>query len=275
VQDQDNRTISQADVIDLEGQHSRAPQLLPSFDAAAAYRLVYGRIDALLRGRADVAELTVPACPAWTVRQTLAHLAGVAQDIVSLNLQGGATDLWTQAQVDRLGGNSIDELLDLWGQMIGPVTARLGQAPEGPAGQTVFDALTHEHDIRSALGEPAFRTRDPAFAVAGGFLTTMLDAIIRQTELPAAVQLIIPTRHAGLPALRLMTPTMGSLQLGDPDTATDQLILEVSDFEALRAFGGRRSVRQLLALPWQGDPTNLLRAFGNHAIRPPNDDLVE
>jgi hypothetical protein len=275
VRDQDNQTISRADVNDSAAQRSRPPQLLPGSDAAAAYRLIYGRVDALLRGRADVAELTVPACPAWTVRQTLAHLAGVAQDIVSLNLEGGATDSWTQAQLDRLDGNSIDELLDLWGQMIDPVTTMLGQAPEGPAGQTVFDALTHEHDIRGALGEPGFRTSDPVFAVAGEFFTTVLDRIIRQTEPPTGVQLSIPIRQAGLTALRLMTPTMGSVQLGDPNTTTDHLTLDVADFEALRAFGGRRSLRQLLALPWHGDPTNLLPAFSNHAIRPPNDDLVE
>jgi hypothetical protein len=169
-----------------------------------------------------------------------------------------AADSWTQAQFDRLGGHSIDELLDLWGQMIDPVTARL--ALQGSASQLVFDALTHEHDIRGALSEPGSRTGDLAFEVALGFSTTMGDQFIRQ---------------AGLPALRLITPTIGSVQLGDPHTARGQLALNISDFEALRALGGRRSVRQLLALPWHGDPTHLLPAFANDGIRPPDDDLVE
>ncbi|HYB39269.1 MAG TPA: hypothetical protein VEF72_28460 [Mycobacterium sp.] len=171
-----------------------------------------------------------------------------------------ATDPWTQAQVDRLGGKNIDELLDLWGQTIDPVAARLGLGPQGSACQLVFDALTHEHDIRGALGEADSRTGDLAFEVAMGFLTTTGDQIIRQT---------------GMPAVRLTTPTIGTVQLGDPHTARGQVALNVSDFEALRALGGRRSVRQLLALPWHGDPTNLLPAFSNDAIRPPNDDLVE
>jgi hypothetical protein len=41
-------------------------------------------------------------------------------------------------------------------------------------------------------------------------------------------------------------------------------------------------MRQLLALPWHGDPTNLLPAFThllaaaiNDGIRPPDDDLIE
>jgi hypothetical protein len=83
----------------------------------------------LSAARADVAELTVPACPAWTIRQTVAHLAGLAQDIVSLNMENKGAGSWTQAQVDRLDGHGIDELLDLWGQVIDPVTTMLALAP--------------------------------------------------------------------------------------------------------------------------------------------------
>jgi uncharacterized protein (TIGR03083 family) len=267
VQSQDDRSVGRADVDDFEIRGSRPPRLSPISDAAAAYRLVYERVDALIRGRTNIADLTVPACPGWTVRQTAAHLAGIAGDIISLNLEGKGTDSWAQAQVRRLGGHSIDEVLDLWGQTIDPVTVRLGLSPQGSACQLVFDALTHEHDIRGALREPGSRTGDLAFEVALGFLTTIGDVIYRE---------------AGLPALRLVTPTLGSVQLGDPNTAQGLVALDISDFEALRALGGRRSVRQLLALPWQGDPTNLLPAFtqmlpalSNNGIRPPDDDLVE
>jgi uncharacterized protein (TIGR03083 family) len=256
----DNQPISHAGVDDFAALPGRPPRLLPSSDAAAAYRLVYRRVDALLRGRADVGELPVPACPAWTVRQTVAHLAGVADDIVSLNMEGKGTDQWAGAQVDRLGGNSVDELLDRWGQKINPVTELLGLVPEGSGCQLVFDTLTHEHDIRGALSEPGSRTSDLAFEVALAFMTTTYDQMARERELPA---------------VRLTTPTIGTVQLGDPDAAIDQLTLDVSDFEYLRAFGGRRSLRQLLALPWHGDPTKLLPACSNDSVRPPIDDLVE
>ncbi|BBZ50961.1 hypothetical protein MHEI_26780 [Mycobacterium heidelbergense] len=251
----------------LRSHTGRPPRLLPISDAAAAYRLVYGRVDALIRGRAEVAELAVPACPAWTIRQTVAHLAGVAQDIVSRNMEKKGADSWTQAQVDRVGGSSLDELLDLWGQMIDPVTATLALAPQASACQLVFDTLTHEHDMRGGLNEPGSRTGDLAYDPALGFLTTMGDQLYR---------------HAGLSALRLITPTIGAVQLGDPDVTRAQVALKISDFEALRTFGGRRSVRQLLALPWHGDPTNLLPAFthllpafSNDGIRPPTNDLIE
>lgn len=241
--------------------HERQPLLRPGAEAVGAYRLVYERIDALLRGRDEVAELPVPACPAWTVRQTLSHLTGLAQDIVSLNLEGVATEAWTRAQVDRLTDKTVDELLDLWAQTIDTVTERLGQSGlETPAAQTVFDCLTHEHDLRGALDEPGQRAADPAFAIAIEFLMTRYDAM---------------ARHSGLQSLTLTTPTAGSVQLGKPYETAEQLALSVSDFETLRALGGRRSLRQLSALPWFGDPTNLLAALGNDAIRPPVNDLIE
>jgi uncharacterized protein (TIGR03083 family) len=248
-------------------RYGQAPQLLPISDAAAAYRVVCERVDALVRGRDGIAELTVPACPGWTIRQVVAHLAGVAEDIVSLNLEEKGTAPWADAQVDRLGGHSIDDLLDLWGQSLDTVAAHLDLASGAGVCQLVFDTLTHEHDIRGALSEPGSRSGDLAFTAALGFVTTMGDQFIRQ---------------AGLQALRLSTPTMGCVQLGDPHTERGHVELSVSDFETLRAFGGRRSVGQLLALPWHGDPTDLmpaftdvLPAFTNGGLRPPTDDLTE
>ncbi len=248
-------------------QHSHKSRLPPIPDATTAYRIVYERLDALLRGRGDVESLPVPACPGWSIRETVAHLVGVAQDVVSLNVENKAADSWTQAQVERLAGHSLDDLLDQWGHTIDSVASTLAMAPELSARQLVFDALTHEHDIRAALSESGSRTGDLTFQVALGFVTTMGDQFIRQGRLPT---------------LELTTPTIGTVQLGPPDSERGQLALQLSDFEALRSFGGRRSVRQLLALPWRGDPapvlpafTKLLPAFTNDGVRPPSHDLFE
>jgi uncharacterized protein (TIGR03083 family) len=245
----------------------QVPQLLPVGEAAAAYRLICERVDALVRGREGIAELTVPACPGWTIRQVVAHLAGVAQDIVALNLAKKGTGPWADEQVARLGERSLDDLLDLWGQSHDTVATHLALASDAGVCQLVFDALTHEHDIRGALGEPGPRAGDLAFKAALSFMTTMGDQFIRQADLPA---------------LRLTTPTIGSVQLGDPHTTRGHLSLSISDFEALRAFGGRRSVGQLLAMPWVGNPadlmpafTQVLPAFTDDGLRPPISDLVE
>jgi uncharacterized protein (TIGR03083 family) len=247
--------------------YGQMPQLVPISDAAAAYCLIYERVDAMVRGRVGIAELAVPACPGWSVRQVVAHLAGVAQDIVALNLEKKGTGPWADAQVARLGSHSIDDLLNLWRQSLDSVSANIAFASDAGVCQLVFDTLTHEHDIRGALREPGSRAGDLAFEAALSFVTTMGDQFLRQAELPA---------------LRLWTPTIGSVQLGDPETGRGRVALSISDFEALRAFGGRRSVEQLLALPWDGDPTTLmpaftdvLPAFTNDGLRPPTVDLIE
>jgi uncharacterized protein (TIGR03083 family) len=248
-------------------QRGQAPRLLPISDAGSAYHLIFDRVDALVRGRADIANLAVPACPGWNIQQTVAHLAGVAQDIVTLNLEDKGTGPWADAQVARLGAHNVDDLLDLWRESLDQVRANLAFASDAGVCQLVFDTLTHEHDIRGALGEPGSRAGDLTFEAALGFLTTMGDQFIRQAQLPT---------------LRLSTPTIGSVQLGDPHPARGHVALNVSDFEALRSFGGRRSIGQLLALPWDSDPTNLMPAFAdilptftNGGLRPPVDDLIE
>jgi uncharacterized protein (TIGR03083 family) len=234
--------------------------LRSSADAAAAYRTVQRRVDALLRGRTDVCEHTVPACPDWSIRQTVCHLAGTAQDIAAVNLDDAGSDEWTQAQLDRLAGHGLDELLDLWAAATGKVEGFLADSPKLVGAQSVFDALTHEHDIRGALGEPGSRTTDPAGAVAIGFLTTMIDRTIRRDA------------H---PCLELTTPTTGTTRLGDPAKAPGQIAVELSDFDALRVFGGRRSRRQLSELPWVGDVAALMPIFHTVAVRPPAEDLHE
>jgi hypothetical protein len=229
-------------------------------DAAAAYRTVQRRVDALVRGRADVCERTVPACPEWSVHQTVSHLAGTAQDIAAINLDNAGTEEGTQAQLSRLADHSLDEVLDVWAIAADTVVGVLVESPKLVGAQSIFDALTHEHDIRGALGEPGSRTADPAFAVAAGFLTTMIDRTIRRNAYPC---------------LKLTTPTTGTAQLGDPGKAPNEIAVELSDFEALRAFGGRRSWRQLSALPWQGDANALLPIFRTTAVQPPTRDLNE
>ncbi|ORW63152.1 hypothetical protein AWC20_04470 [Mycobacterium parmense] len=247
--------------------NGQVPQLVPHGEAGAAYRLVCERVEALVRGRDGIAELAVPACPGWTIRQVVAHLAGVAQDIVARNLAKKGTGPWADAQVARLGRHRIDDLLDLWKRSLDSVSANLAVASDAGVCQLVFDTLTHEHDIRGALGEPGSRVGDRAVKAALGFVTTMGDQFIR---------------HAELPALRLRTPILGFVQLGDQHTARGHVALSISDFEALRAFGGRRSVAQLLALPWDGSATDLmpvftdaLPAFTDGGLRPPAHDLIE
>lgn len=75
--------------------------LRPGDEAAAAYPALRERLVALVRGR-DEADggLPVPHCPYWTVRDLLAHMIGVPEDVLAGDVEGAGSDRWTRAQVE-------------------------------------------------------------------------------------------------------------------------------------------------------------------------------
>src|SRR3954466_15318376 len=99
----------------------------------------------------------VPACPAWRVRDVIAHLNGLATDIAAGNLDGAATDAWTAAQVDARRDLSVEDLL-AESDDVGPQLASfLDDFPGRYGAQVVADITVHEHDIRGALQRPGAR----------------------------------------------------------------------------------------------------------------------
>jgi uncharacterized protein (TIGR03083 family) len=211
-------------------------------DATEAYHQTRLRMTELIRGVDDpaVAGRPVPTCPEWTVSDLAAHVTGVATDIMAGRLDGVGTDPWTAAQVERGRGRSLAELMDEWDEAGAALEAAFagGNAPD----QLVFDTVTHEHDLRTALDRPGARD-DAAVGVALRF--------VRDTW-PLA------TAHLDVPPLRIRSRDTELVVGDDPDTT-----LELSAFEALRALTGRRSEAQIRALPWPAgdDATRWLPAF--------------
>ena len=139
-------------------------------EAAAAYAEARERISALLREHPEKADATdVPACPGWTPKDVAGHLTGVCADILAGRLEGLATDPWTAAQVDERRTKTLDEVLDEWKEVGPQVEQLLPSFPEWAAKQLVFDALSHELDLRDALGLPAPELGLPPFAVVCQF----------------------------------------------------------------------------------------------------------
>jgi uncharacterized protein (TIGR03083 family) len=125
---------------------------------SAAYIELRTRIVALLRSTPEEhGDRVVPACPDWTVRQLVGHLVGVPEDILTGNMSGVTTSAWTAAQVARHEGKSLSELADSYastGQVFDDVLPRIA-APSNS--QMVMDAVTHELDLRDALGDSGAR----------------------------------------------------------------------------------------------------------------------
>jgi uncharacterized protein (TIGR03083 family) len=208
-----------------------------AMDTTAAYRGVRERICELAEG-AD-GDLAVPACPGWTVRDLLAHLTGVGDDLLNGRLDGVGTDPWTEAQVARRRDASLEEVVAEWQGIAGALDEALdaiGGAPE----QLVFDTATHEHDLRQALDRPGARDSDAVAIGLGWVLPRWQEA-----------------SSGGAGPLRLVA--------GDHDvTAGDGeaiATVELEPFEAVRALTGRRSATQLASYAWTGDPAAFVDRF--------------
>ena len=189
----------------------------------------------------------VPCTPDWSPRDIVGHLAGVASDAVTGNLDGIGTEPWTAFQVQVRRGLGLDEVLAEWAELSKIMEPVLDLAPpltESPVLRVIGDCYMHEQDIRGAVGRPGARNAsavDVSFDIVLFGLGARLDA-------------------AGLPRLRFRAGARewaaGSSQPGATVTAPDA-------FELLRCLYSRRSWAQVAALGWEGDdPTRYRDTFG-------------
>jgi uncharacterized protein (TIGR03083 family) len=203
-------------------------------DCAAAYGELRLRVTDLVRA-ADPAALDAfaSATPEWRVRDILAHMSGVNTDILNGNLNGVASDEWTAAHVETRRDWPIDDILAEWetnGSVVESNAAMLGSA----AGQWVYDACTHEHDIRLALGAPGARDSG-AVAIAFEWGTDMLARGLDRRAIPGLV----------------VTTDRGSKAVG---TGEPRTTVRIDAFDCIRAMTGRRSVAQMESYDWDGAP---------------------
>jgi len=228
----------------------------PTNDLGAAYRGLRLRVIDLLRDLGPEAAATRShACPDWTVKDLVAHLSGECQDILDGNLDGVGTDPWTAAQVARLADQDVHALLADWEERGPGIDVIMPFFPGDAAAQLLFDVSTHEQDIRGTIDRPG--ARDASSVMLGiGFLVRTIDAGVRAN---------------GWPSLEVEAGGHHWV-MGDPPTTTR---LATDPFTFMRSFGGRRSLDQIRALDWTGDPEPYLSVFASSPVRPRQSALVE
>jgi uncharacterized protein (TIGR03083 family) len=217
----------------------------------------------LLAERDTPLDLIVPVTPAWRVRDVVAHLIGVAEDLLAQNFpdfsdpkgrpeQAAARERWTEAQVQRRRGRTVGALVEEW-ESLGPqIETALAAAPEDsryPLMSRVaatFDLGCHLHDVRHAVGRPG--DRDAAVTrVAFRMARTWLDLRLQRGG-RGRLDLVAPGRSW----------TVGT---GDPAAS-----VAGSEFELFRSISGRRNLEQILDLDWTGDPQPFLDVLSPYPL---------
>jgi uncharacterized protein (TIGR03083 family) len=195
-----------------------------------------GRIGMIELGRSltDAEAATkVAACPAWTIKDVYAHQAGVVADALAGRLDGVATDPWTARQVEERAGKSLVAVLDEWEESVPPFEAFLETGAAPP--QVIIDQWSHEQDIRATLARPANRGDERA-----KFCVEALAGMRGESWQHAPVEVI------GDSGKWMFGP-------GEP-----KITLRASDYDLARALLGRRSLAQVRAMDWTGDPEPIL-----------------
>jgi hypothetical protein len=239
------RTVAE----EAEGQRMEAPQITSVADPrliARLYQETRERIVALVVGLDDAALSTaVGACPGWSVRDVVAHVAAVAEDWVSARLAGPATDEETAAQIARFGGYHLAEILATWSDAAAALDHMAETAGVKPP---LGDITSHEHDIRGAIGRPGAQDSEAVWHSSDQLFTNL-----------------------GTPVPLIVTVEDAEYRSGPDDRA--EIRLRTTRFEGLRWRTGRRSRAQLAAMDWSGDPTAVLEHL--YLFGPADADVEE
>lgn len=221
-----------------------------------AYAGIRSRVTALVEGLDETKTTAkVPACPEWRVHDLVAHVTGVVDDVVGGRLEGAGSAPWTAAQVEARRDRATNDVLIEWTGLAPQLEVILDSF--GPAGrQAVMDAVTHEHDLRGAIGAPGARDSD-AVDIGVGWL---LEAVVGAGAMN------------GHPPIRLRTSDGREWSSsGSEPVAT----VTASPFELLRACSGRRTVEEIRALDWEGDVDAAMPSFTFGPFRPRDTSLQE
>ena len=243
-------------------------------ELASAFREVRLALSEQLQAADESAWSTpIPIRPEWTVKDTVAMLAGFAKALVEGAWREDYSDAWSDPDVRRRLLNAFNGLILLRRDHSGPqVLAEWEthavklermmngdeQFPEGThpfAGWTYLWAVVQNaHNIWAALQVESKLRDSEATAMVLESAVYWLDMRLQAT---------------GAPALRIRAGDREWV-VGD---GIPQATVTAPAFELFRALSGRRSLEQILAFSWDGDPQPYLKVFS--PFEAPKEAFVE
>ena len=195
----------------------------------------------------DALLVEVPTCPGWTVHDVVSHLLGVVEDALAGRLKNPPpSEAQTAEQVARYRDMPMDEMLGRWAAGAPQFEHFIGSYDIWPA---AVDVVSHEQDIRGALGLP--RARD----VAG----------VRELSTK-----LLENYRPPVPYTVEVEDT--AFKCGDDDIASD-LTLRSTYWDVMRWRMGRRSRAQLAGMAWSNNPAPVLDHM--HVFGPSKVDIFE
>lgn len=197
------------------------------------YTAARDHLATLVMARAADEHVAVPATPGWDVHDVVAHLTGVAQDVVAGQVpKTGPSPTWTAGHVARGRDATVEDLVHRWRAASPAVERLLDQRPVWPL---LLDVVAHEYDVRAALGDRTGRDDE--------VIPLCSDILLQSLQVP--VPLVVSTER-------------GDVSVGPGQDAAAPLRLRTTAFEAFRWRLGRRSRPQLASMDWTGDPAPVL-----------------
>jgi uncharacterized Actinobacterial protein TIGR03083 len=223
-------------------------------DAGSLYETIRARFIALVRDlNADELDRSVVATPEWRVRDVLAHVAGLTEDLNAGNFGGGDPDAFTRAQVDRHRGSTLDDVIRAWDRDAPAFEDGLRLFGYQAGNHFVGDLFIHFVDVCASAGRAVDRDSEAMWVSLDWYLDSLEEAI----------------EELSLGALEVVTePERRIIGRGDV-LAT----VTAEPFEILRACAGRRSTAQVCAFAWTGDAGRFLPHISRYSF--PAADLPD
>jgi uncharacterized protein (TIGR03083 family) len=185
----------------------------------------------------DRAELYVPACPDWTVRDLLSHMVGLGADVVAGDEPDDHNEAWTSKQVANRQGRDVAALVAEWQDLTRPIQDWMRARNTRPLG----DVIIHEQDLRGALRVPGGRDSGGVAAIRDRFTGRFSAAL------------------GARPPIALQGQSWSWCSAGDPADAT--VVVRADEFDLARALVTRRSAAQIRSWTVRGDVDPYLDAF--------------
>jgi len=215
----------------------------------------------------------IPTRPSWSVKDTLAMLSGFAEALILGRWTDDYSDAWSdgslrdklhesfEAMIAERRDRTGPDLLAEW-EANAPRLQRMmaGDEPFPPGTQAfapwgyLWAVVQNAHNIWSALGVVAKAREAEATRLCLESAVIWLDMRLQAT---------------GLPALRIRA---GNREWVVGDGAPGATVSAAS-FDLFRALSGRRSMDQIRAFSWEGDPEPYLPVFSPFEL--PKEAVVE